>query len=222
MSSPGRRKRRRRRSAFDSRATELLRQWGFSGCLSWQKTKEDRGRNSGLVGQSWHVLVLRSTPLWAKLGGSSFLQITHADKWWLQNYPADNGLFLWGYRENCSPPLLRLLLSVLMHSTCTWYSWLELLVTVEPRPFPHFQLPTIISPGSLKVPPQFLLLISQQGGQSSWGVWERKRLQTLLEATEMGEDKTKGKTEGWRVKEEFVISCVTRKGGKGLLVRKRK
>lgn len=74
------------------------------------------------------------------------------------------------------------------------------------------QLPTSVSPGSLKVPPQFLLLISQQGGQSSWGVWERKRLQALLEGTEMGED-NKRRNRG--MEEEVLISCVMKKGGEG-------
>lgn len=53
---------------------------------------------------------------------------------------------------------------------------------LSPFPTSHYHL-------SWESPPQFLLLISQQGGQSSWGVWERKRLRTLLENTEMGEDK---------------------------------
>lgn len=78
---------------------------------------------------------------------------------------------------------------------------------LSPLPTSHYHL-------SRESPPQLLLLISQQGGQSSWGVWERKRLRTLLEDAEKGEDKKKENRgmEGEGRTFTFIILYVMRKG----------
>lgn len=54
--------------------------------------------------------------------------------------------------------------------------------------------------------PSSFLLISRWGDQSLWGVWERKRLQALLE--ELDEDEQKKEQRLRRVRREFQSECV--------------
>lgn len=61
MSSSRRRKGRRRGFGILLKVTQLLQQFRFSWYLLWEKTEKDRG----LVGQSWHALLPRSTTVWA-------------------------------------------------------------------------------------------------------------------------------------------------------------